>query len=133
MIEPSPAGNASPAAALAVLFAWADAISQAPLDDLLALYTDDALLVPTLSDRLCRSAEDRRSYFRESLANGGLACTMQIGDTRLSADGTHLAVTGLYDFVVPPEGRPLAARFLFDLEQTRDGWRIAAHHSSARP
>ena len=96
-----------------------NAVRQRNLDAVLALYSDSAVLIPTLSSRMCTTHAERRSYFVNFLET--LKHDPQILWHAHLGDGVH---AGLYRF-----GASLTARFTFVV---RDG-QIVHHHSSQIP
>ncbi len=96
----------------------------------LECYADDAVLLPTFSDKLCLTQEDRRRYFEDFLKmkpRGRIDC----GRVRIFGD---IAVdSGLYSFVVS-DGKTVRARYTFVYRREANGeWKIVEHHSSALP
>ena len=103
-----------------------------------ALYSDDALLLPTLSAEPRQSHAAIRDYFTNFLARAPRGRI----DSRTIQLGCNSAVdAGTYSFLVadpgPAEGTGerhwVSARYTF-LYGYRDGeWRILHHHSSLQP
>ncbi len=98
-------------------------------EQLVALYTPDALLLGTSSATLYVGIEAIRTYFKGS-------ATVVFGTQHVVplAEDSVLAV-GKYVFTQTREGQSVVvpARFTFVLRQTADGWRVLHHHSSADP
>ncbi|MBB4129267.1 MULTISPECIES: nuclear transport factor 2 family protein [unclassified Xanthomonas] len=115
-----------------VLLRWAETVGRRDIDALLALYADDAILVPTLSDDIRGRYEDRRAYFESFLAVDGLSCGITVQKKRVSARLGTVVIGGLYTFVFERNGvsEPVNARFLFTFEEIDGQWLITGHHSS---
>lgn len=120
------------AAARNALFRWAEAVSCGKLEELLALYADDAILVPTMADDIGGHGDERRTYFESFLANPGLTCRIDSLRKRISHKLGTVVVGGHYTFRFERQGRPriVPARFLFTFEEVHGAWLITGHHSS---
>lgn len=119
-------------AAKALLSQWAEAVSRQSLEDVLALYAEDAMLVPTVQNALAVTAADRRSYFEGFLSKQGLNCRIDSVETRVVSGGAAVTLAGHYTFSFVEDDAPqsVAARFLYTVSGIDDLWRIEAHHSS---
>ncbi|MBJ9973956.1 DUF4440 domain-containing protein [Pseudomonas sp. S75] len=120
------------AGAKAALYRWAATVATHDVDQVLALYAEDAILVPTLSNQVRDCQDSRRSYFQNFLANDGLVCDIQVFKKRVSRKLGTVVVGGLYTFVYREGGEPrvVPARFLFTFERIDGQWLITGHHSS---
>jgi len=120
------------AGAKAALQQWAATVTTGDVEKLLSLYAPDAILVPTLSNRVRDCEESRRHYFDSFLANDGLVCDIQVFKKRVSRKLGTVVVGGLYTFAYRQDGeqRVVPARFLFTFEQIDGQWLITGHHSS---
>jgi len=117
---------------------WNDALASGDPEQVAALYSDDALLLPTLSAEPRQSHAAIRDYFTDFLARAPQGRI----DSRTIQLGCNSAVdAGTYSFLVadpgPAEGTGerhwVSARYTF-LYGYRDGeWRILHHHSSLQP
>lgn len=123
------------AAARKALMRWAEVVSQGRLDDLLALYASDAILVPTMADEVGGHADERRAYFESFLANPGLSCHIDSLRKRISHKLGTVVVGGHYTFAFDRDGvrQELPARYLFTFEEIDGDWLITGHHSSKMP
>ena len=119
-------------AARAALIAWAKAVSSGNVEDVLALYADDAILVPTMSDDVGGHEDERREYFQRFLANPGLRCRIDSLRKRISHKLGTVVVGGHYTFTFLRDGTQavVPARFLFTFEEVDGRWLITGHHSS---
>lgn len=120
------------AAARKALLRWAEAVSGGKLEELLALYADDAILVPTMADDIGGHDDERRAYFESFLANPGLKCRIDSLRKRISHKLGTVVVGGHYTFTFERAGKPhtVPARFLFTFEEVNGSWLITGHHSS---
>lgn len=120
-------------AARRALLRWADVISAGRLEDVLALYAPDAILVPTLSNEIREREEERRQYFERFLAIGAMRCVITMRKQRVSAKLGTVVIGGLYEFIIerPTSMETVPARFLFTFEEIDGRWLITGHHSSA--
>lgn len=129
--------EARPHLALArkALMRWAEVISSGRLEDLLALYAADAILVPTMEDEVGGHADERRAYFEGFLSNPGLRCRIDSLRKRISHKLGTVVVGGHYTFTFLRGGqeRIVPARYLFTFEEIDGDWLITGHHSSMMP
>ncbi|MFM2080011.1 MAG: hypothetical protein RLZZ219_693 [Cyanobacteriota bacterium] len=122
----------SRAEVVALFERWNGALASGDPATVAALYSDDALLLPTLSSEPRSSPGAITDYFKGFLA---LAPRGRI-DSRTIQLGCDSAVdAGTYSFTLngaEPPGR-VQARYTF-VYARRDGeWRIVHHHSSLQP
>ena len=98
---------------------WLQAVSKYDLEGVLSQYASDAVLLPTVISRICKTPEERRSYFKTFLSTLQQEETTPVilWHTRISSD-VH---AGLYRF------GHILARFTFVMQ---DGL-IVHHHSSS--
>ena len=120
------------AAAREALLRWAQVVASRHVEDVLALYAPDAILVPTLSDEIGEREEERRRYFEAFLSNDVQACDILIQKKRVSRKLGTVVIGGLYTFRLLRKGQenPVPARFLFTFEEIDGRWLITGHHSS---
>lgn len=120
------------AAAREALFRWAEVIASGCVEDVLALYAPDAILVPTLSDEIGEREEERRRYFEAFLSNDVQSCDILIQKKRVSQKLGTVVIGGLYTFRLLRKGLEelVPARFLFTFEEIDGRWLITGHHSS---
>ena len=118
--------------AKAILTQWADAVSRQSLEDVLALYAEDAVLVPTAQNALAVTAADRRKYFEGFLSKQGLICRLDSVETRVLGGDTAVTLAGHYTFTFVEDDalQTVAARFLYTVARSGNRWQIQAHHSS---
>ena len=112
---------------------WAATFTANDAEAIVKLYTNDAVLLGTVSPIIADNAGSRRAYFSRLPGSGNKNV---IGDRRtIAISDTAVLVTGFYDFTVMQGGKPVesAARFSMLPVKRGNDWLIAHHHSSARP
>ena len=121
--------------AYAAILTWAAAFNAGDLDQIVAAYAPNALLLGTLSPNLATNADDLRAYFKRSVA---AKSQVRLGDNAavvLSPEAVTFA--GFYDFSRPgKDGAPPTvnqARYSFVVVKQSGAWKIVNHHSSPRP
>ncbi|MDM7853206.1 SgcJ/EcaC family oxidoreductase [Pseudochrobactrum kiredjianiae] len=92
-------------------------------------YASDAVLLPTLSNRIRRTDNERQEYFKEFLKKKPVGKT----DSRTVRLGCNVAIdTGTYTFTFK-DGKKAPARYTFTYVWNGKKWLISSHHSSAVP
>jgi len=109
---------------------WNEALATGNPDAVTALYAEDAILLPTVSNKVRHNHEEIRDYFVAFLAKNPQG-VIDEANVRFLAD--NLAInSGVYTFTFR-NGDRVTARFTY-LYRVVDGeWKIAEHHSSAMP
>ncbi len=112
---------------------WLKAVSSGSPDAVMTLYTDDAVLLPTLSPVLCDNPAKRLDYFKVFTAKQNLKG--KIDDIRTRVYGDMAINSGHYTFSFTQDGKETSApaRFTFVYKKTALGWMIVEHHSSLLP
>lgn len=115
--------------ALALFDRWNASLQTGQPERVADLYSDQAVLLPTLSATPRLTREARVDYFRHFLASrpdGTL-------DTHFLQTGCDTAtMTGLYTFNMA-DSKQVGARYTFTYLWNGDTWLIAHHHSSLLP
>ena len=105
------------------------------MDDLLALYHEDAVLMPTFSPHAVKNEEGRRSYFTQLCSRENLVVTLheKTLDCARTGDRTYV-INGIYDFKFSVDGTLLTfpSRFTFVIDLGQES-PILHHHSSQIP
>lgn len=113
---------------------WNAALASGDPSQVAALYSDDALLLPTLSDQPRDTPAAIRDYFAGFLARSPRG---RIDSRRITLGCNQALDAGTYSFLLQgPQGRKpewVQARYSFVYTHTGDGWRILHHHSSLQP
>lgn len=119
-----------------VLRDWAAALQARNVEQIIALYTPDALLLATAEERPLVGPAQIRTYFDRLASYEGLSVRFQQELQRLTSDRATL-VSGLYTFswLDPVTSAPVVtpARYSFAVRQTGSPARISMHHSSRIP
>ncbi|OQA32782.1 MAG: hypothetical protein BWY57_01701 [Betaproteobacteria bacterium ADurb.Bin341] len=118
-----------------VLRQWMNAVNCGDLEGVLALYSEQAVLIPTFSNRLLNAPEKIRDYFLKLASREDLSIALH--EKTLIAQPVHgdfVSLCGIYcwRFCVDDELLSFEARFsyLLDLGAQRP---ILHHHSSQIP
>ncbi len=95
-----------------------------------ALYAEDSVLLPTLSNRPRLTRLEKEDYFHHFLEDGPSATI----DFRRIYIGTDMAVdSGIYIFTFARTGKVVKGRYSFVYRKDGFVWRIISHHSSLMP
>ena len=115
---------------IALFDAWNAALATLDPDSVTALYADDAVLLPTVSNQVRHNHEEIRDYFVNFLQKKPQGVIDESNVSVLS--DTHATNSGVYTFTFG-DGSSVTARFSYLYVSTAGGWRILQHHSSAMP
>ncbi|MEW5250469.1 SgcJ/EcaC family oxidoreductase [Microbulbifer discodermiae] len=118
------------ATAKGVFKLWNDALASGSPSRVAALYAEDAILLPTISNQVRHSTPERENYFHQFLQKGPQGELVECNVRELSAD--TFINSGTYEFTFA-NGSSAAARFTFVYRRTGNQWLIVEHHSSAMP
>ncbi len=114
---------------------WINAINSRSVIDITNLYDKDAILLPTMLNKVCNSPELIKSYFEELVKKNDLKVVAKEAHIRVF---DNIAVnSGLYIFSFKKDQTSnltvIPARFSFVYKKTPQGWQIIDHHSSKIP
>ncbi len=114
---------------------WADCVNQGRIDDLIALYHEGAVLMPTFSPHAAKNREQLRDYFTLLFTRKDLQ--VQVHEKTLDCLRTgerSYVVNGIYDFRFDVDGTFLTfpSRFTFMIDLGNES-PILHHHSSQIP
>ena len=118
-----------------VLKDWMQAINTGDLEALLALYDDQAVLIPTFSNRLLSKPDAIRDYFTKICGREELSIALHEKTLNVqSITGDIHAMNGIYcwRFAVDDELLSFEARFSYMLDMGRSK-PVLHHHSSQIP
>ena len=113
---------------------WINLVSIQDIEAVINLYSDDAVLLGTFSDKIRVGKDEIREYFNFFLAKKPKA--LVIGSKIHVVDENNITINGFYDFEVNNEsgGRCLShARFTFVFQKQDTDIKILSHHSSIMP
>ena len=109
---------------------WNAALATLDPDAVTALYTENGILLPTVSNQVRHNPEEIRDYFVAFLEKSPQG-KIDEANVRILSD-THATNSGVYTFTFG-DGSTVTARFSYLYVQTDNGWKIMQHHSSAMP
>jgi uncharacterized protein (TIGR02246 family) len=113
---------------------WSAAFNSGDVEQIVRVYTDDALVLGTLSPGMISKPDDLRAYFKAAAA---AKLQVKLGDhSAVALAKGAVAIAGFYDFSRPAaDGQPVVvpARFSFVIVKKDGIWKIAHHQSSVRP
>ena len=114
---------------------WITLVNTLAVDELLALYHDDAVLLPTFSDDLLTDKKGIRGYFEELATQPGIEVSVDENSViKQSFSGGLHSLSGIYRwrFKQSDDALTFEARFTFILDLSRPS-PILHHHSSQLP
>lgn len=116
---------------------WADALVHHRLDDLLDMYIEKAVLVPTFGTEILRGREALSGYFSALMEYPNLHVDIHEEINQNTHEG-HRVVSGHYTFswgTTPEDMTTVDARYTFAIEESHnsEGWIINTQHSSEQP
>jgi len=116
-----------------VLRSWVAAVNRGSVEEVVALYAKDAVLLSTFSAPILSSVAAIRDYFERLAARPGLSVTLHEKTLRTRpVGGSAHILSGIYCFRFEVDGEPLSfeARFTFVVEPARPA--PILHHQSAQ-
>ncbi len=108
---------------------WIETLSSGDSRQITALYADDAVLLPTLSNRVRTNPSEISDYFNHFTEKHPRGC---IEESHLRIMPDAAACSGIYTFTFM-DGSLCRARFTFVYEKIAGEWKITSHHSSRMP
>jgi len=119
----------------AVLGAWIKGVNSGEIESVIGLYHNDAVLLPTFSNRTMASPEAIKDYFAQLGAREGLVVELHESTLRRQRYADHIeGVMGIYRwrFEVEQEALSFEARFTYFIDLS-SATPILHHHSSQVP
>lgn len=118
-----------------ILVKWMDAVNHGDIEALLSLYDENAVLIPTFSNKLPNTPDKLREYFEKLGTREGLSIALHEKTLHIQPmKGDIYALSGIYNWRFEVEGEMLnfEARFSYvlDISKPRP---ILHHHSSQVP
>ena len=108
---------------------WNNSLKTLDSDKVVANYADDAVLLPTVSNKPRTNHEEIKDYFNAFLKKEPSG----VIDKRIIKIGCNVAQdVGVYTFTFKG-GQKVQARYTYVYEYENGSWLIAHHHSSAMP
>jgi uncharacterized protein (TIGR02246 family) len=115
------------------LFAkWNDAIMTKNPDEVVKLYAEDAILLPTLSNKVRTNHNEIKDYFIHFLE---LKPKGKINENYIRIHDNIAINSGIYTFTIAHNGEDMdvGARFTYVYKYINNQWLIIEHHSSVLP
>lgn len=109
---------------------WNQALQTGDPKQVAALYETDAILLPTVSNKVRHNHEEIEDYFVHFLAKGP-AGKIDESNVRIFSDSLAMN-SGVYTFTFK-DGASVQARFTYVYRWNGEKWLIVEHHSSAMP
>jgi uncharacterized protein (TIGR02246 family) len=111
---------------------WNAALQTLDPEAVTALYSNDATLLPTISNEMRRNHAEIRDYFETFLQRRPRGVVNQSNVRDLGDVAIH---SGIYTFEVTMDGETskVPCRFTFVYRNEGGEWKILEHHSSAMP
>ncbi|MFC3395598.1 SgcJ/EcaC family oxidoreductase [Brenneria rubrifaciens] len=108
---------------------WNDALRTGDAKKVTSNYLSDAVLIPTVSNKVRLTEAERIDYFEHFLAKKPRGKI----NSRTIRIGCNKAIdTGIYTFTFADKSK-LLARYTFTYAWRGSDWKISTHHSSAMP
>ena len=116
-----------------VLEAWLSGVNTGCLDEVVALYDNSAILLPTFSKKILSDHQSIANYFKGLSNRGRVSVTLFDNTSSIQALGDALeAVSGFYDWHFIDEDILVKARFTYLFDSAKSS-PIIHHHSSLFP
>lgn len=109
---------------------WNDAIQTGDPDKVTAMYAEDAVLLPTVSNQVRHNHAEIRDYFVSFLAKSPSGEINEANARQLTDD--LVSNTGVYTFTFG-DGAQVMARYSYLYKCIGGEWKILEHHSSMMP
>ena len=108
---------------------WNNALQTGDPKQVAALYENNAILLPTISNQVRHNNEEREDYFVNFLAKGPVG---KIDESNVRTFGDVAINSGVYTFTFK-DGASVQARFTYVYRWNGQKWLIVEHHSSQMP
>jgi uncharacterized protein (TIGR02246 family) len=117
-------------AEIASLFeTWNSAIQTGDPKKVTDLYRSDAILLPTISNKVRHNHQEIEDYFVQFQENNPKG---EINESNIRNLGTTTIHSGIYTFTFKDDSK-VKARFTFVYQWNGQDWKIIEHHSSQMP
>lgn len=108
---------------------WNSALQTGEAKKVVALYENNAILLPTVSNQVRHNHEEIEDYFVHFLSKGPSG---KIDESNVRIFDQNAINSGVYTFTFN-DGTVVQARFTFVYRWNGEGWKIVEHHSSKMP
>ena len=111
---------------------WNAALQSGQVEEVAKLYAPDAILLPTVSNKVRRNHAEIKDYFEQFLEFKPVG---KINEQHIRIYGPLAINSGIYTFTLTKHGKKtdVQARYTFVYRKDGDRWLIVDHHSSAMP
>lgn len=109
--------------------AWNTALQTGDPKSVAALYAPNAILLPTVSNKVRHNHEEIEDYFVHFLAKGPVG---KIDESNVRIFDQMAINSGIYTFTMQDDST-VQARFTFVYQWDGERWLIIEHHSSQMP
>jgi uncharacterized protein (TIGR02246 family) len=111
---------------------WNAAIQSGKTDEVLRLYAKDAILLPTVSNKVRHNHAEIKDYFDHFVEAKPVG---KINEQNIRTFDDLAINSGTYTFTLTKDGKrvEVPARFTFVYQKQGKDWLIIEHHSSAMP
>ena len=114
---------------IALFDEWNNALQTGDPKSVASLYATDAILLPTVSNKVRHNHDEIEDYFVHFLAKGPQG---KIDESNVRIFGDLAINSGVYTFTFK-DGAIVQARFTYVYRWNNQRWMIIEHHSSAMP
>lgn len=114
---------------LALFEQWNNALQTQKPQNIVKLYASNAVLLPTISNKICHNHQEMEAYFSDFLAREPFG---KIDKFNISIFDKIIMNSGIYTFSFK-DGSKIQARFTFVYQWNGKHWMIIKHHSSQMP
>ena len=108
---------------------WNTALQTGRPKNVVTLYEPNAILLPTVSNKVRHNHEEIENYFFNFLKKGPKGV---INESNIRTFGNIAINSGVYTFSFN-DGNTVQARFTFVYRRNEQRWLIIEHHSSTMP
>lgn len=120
---------------LEVLSRWMQAVNEGNVDELLGLYSSQAILIPTFSNRILNTPEKLQEYFEKLASRPDLSIALHEKTLEMQElANDYSSLSGIYNWRFSVDGEILnfEARFSYLIDASNSN-PILHHHSSQIP
>ena len=114
---------------LALFDSWNSALKTGNPKNVVALYETNAILLPTVSNKVRHTRDEIEDYFVHFVAKNPVG---EINESNIRTFGDIAINSGVYTFTFE-DGSAVQARFTYVYRWNGQDWKIIEHHSSAMP